>query len=208
MLGYWRGVTVDGYIDVKPIDKWRSIQITSKLDATTLPAPITWETTATYTFENTLLSATFLWAAVTGPCCYTFASALELEIDQGYSGPCRAKITESYTNGPPADVVGITQFFPKGFTIGYAWAVGSSNPDTCNLCSADARTWPVPPTLHPEITISGGVILSNGSFTSTLPATDPTGLPAPGTLITKEVEVDQWRFGVFYRRQTEIYVPG
>jgi len=101
----------------------------------------------------------------------------------------------------------LTQFFPKAHMVGYAWwAVGTS--EDCNLCQASARTWSIPASIHDEINIGGGVILDNGSFTNVLPATTPTALPAPGTLITKSVDVERWRFGVFFKRVTEIYVPG
>ncbi len=200
------GISGSTYTDVKSIDKWRSITIASTLDAGTLPSPVSWETTDEHSFPNTLVSAVWIWdEAFADPCCYNFDMALETEIDQGYSGPCRALVTESFTVGPPVDVVSITQFFPKANTIGYAWGYFNSE---CGTCGASARTWPLPPTLHDEITIAGSVILTNGTFTSTIPATDPIALPAPGTLITKSVDVERWRFGVFFRRVTQIYVPG
>lgn len=196
----------DGYIDIKPLDKWRSIRIASKLDPSSLPGTVQWETTVEHSFPNTLVAVTWLWdAASDGDCCFAFDTALETEIDQGYAGPCRARITESFTNGPPPDTVAITQFFPKAHEVGFVWGFGSSD---CGSCRASARTWGIPPTLHDAITIGGGVTLSHGSFTSTLPATTPIGLPSPGTLITKAVDVERWRFGVFFRRMTEIYVPG
>jgi hypothetical protein len=200
------GISGSDYIDVKTIDKWRSIQITSRLDPDSLPGTVTWKTTDTYPFPNTLVAATWLWALATDDCCYDFAMALETEILEGYSGPCVAQITESFTNGPPLDTPVLTQFFPQGYSLGYAWAVTSPDED-CRLCQAVAQTIAIPSTIHAEITIAGGVILDNGTFTSTLPATTPTALPAPGTLITKSVDVERWRFGVFFRRVTEIYVP-
>ncbi len=201
------GVSGGVYTDVKSIDKWRSITIASSLDPDTLPSPVQWETTEGHSFPNTLLGATWLWAAASSDCCFSFDLALETQILEGYSGPCRSRVTESFTDGPPGDVVTITQFFPQGYTLGYAWAIAEGG-DGCRLCQAQARTFGIPSTLHDEITIAGGVILVNGTFTSTIPATDPIGLPAPGTLITKSVDVERWRFGIFYRRITEIYVPG
>jgi hypothetical protein len=204
--GITGGISGSDYIDVKSIDKWRSIQITSRLDPSSLPGTTQWETTAEYAFPNTLVSIVWLWESSTdGDCCYAFDMALETEIDQGYAGPCRALVTESFTNGPPGDAVSITQFFPKAHEIGYTWGFFNTG---CGTCRAQAKTWSISPTLHDAITIGGGVTLSHGEFTSTLPATDPIGLPAPGTLITKSVNVERWRFGVFFRRLTQIYVPG
>src|SRR4029077_11703029 len=105
-------------IDVKSIDKWRSIQITSRLDPSSLPGTVTWKTTDSYPFPNTLQGATWLWALATDDCCYSFDLALELDMDEGYSGPCVAQITESFTNGPPLDTPVLTQFFPKGHMLG------------------------------------------------------------------------------------------
>src|SRR6185503_21365532 len=93
------GISGSDYIDVKSIDKWRSIQITSRLDPDSLPGTVTWKTTDSYPFPNTLVAATWLWAVATDDCCYSFDLALETEIDEGYSGPCVAQITESFTNG-------------------------------------------------------------------------------------------------------------
>lgn len=199
------GVTPDGYFDVKPLDKWRSLTIASKLDPATLPLPQQWETTDQYSFPNTLVSATWIWASAASGCCYDFDMALETEITEGYAGPCRALVTESFTDGPPLDVVTITQFFPQGYMVGFAWAFAAGG--DCTTCRASARTWGIPPTIHDEITIGGAVILVGGTFTNTLPATVPTAIPPSGTLITRNVDVERWRFGIFYRRITQIYVP-
>lgn len=205
------GVGVDGYVDVKPIDKWRSIRISSKLDPATLPASTTWETTVEHRFPNTLLSLAWVWAAASAPFSYEFDMDLETEMLEGYAGPCRARVTESYSNGPPGAIITPTIFCPKGHTVGFAWAYAADPSSECGSCvgitKARARTWSIPPSLHDAITIAGGVTLIGGTFTDTLPATSPTGLPAAGTLIVKACEVERWRFGIFLRRLTEIYVP-
>jgi hypothetical protein len=205
------GVGVDGYVDVKPIDKWRSIRISSKLDPATLPVSTTWETTVEHRFPNTLLSMAWVWASAFAPFSYDFDMDLETEMLEGYAGPCRAKVTESYSNGPPGAVITPTIFCPKGHTVGFSWAFAADPSGDCGSCvgitRARARTWSIPPSLHDAITISGGVTLVGGTFTNTLPATSPPGLPAAGTLIVKACEVERWRFGIFLRRLTEIYVP-
>jgi hypothetical protein len=206
------GVAIDGsYVDVKPLDKWRSIQIASKLDLDTLPESRTWETTIEHRFPNTLQGAEWLWAAASAPFAHDFEMALVLDMVEGYAGPCRAKVTESFSEGAPATTVTPTIFCPQGHLVGFAWAFAADPSGDCGTCigiaRANARTWAIPPTLHDEIEIGGAVILNNGTFTSILPATIPTALPAPGTLITKEVDVDPWRFNIFYRRLVEIYVP-
>ena len=205
------GVDVNGYHDAKPIDKWRTLMISSKLQPGSLPAPRTWETTVEHSFPNTLNGLTWLWAWATGTLAYDFDSALVLDITQGYAGPCRALVTESFTNGPPATAVAITQFFPQGHMVGYSWAFAASTSTECDSCTdqvrAQAKTWTIPPALHDAIVIGGGVTISGGGITGTLPATDPIALPASGTLITKAVEVEPWRFNIFYRKMVQIYVP-
>lgn len=205
------GVGIDGYIDIKPYDTWKSIRIASKLNTDSLPAPKTWETTVEHSFPNTLLGATWLWQAAGAPFSYDFDMALVLDMLQGYSGPCRAKITESFSDGPPGAVISPTLFFPQGHMVGFAWGFAADPSSECGTCigitKAQARTWQIPPSLHDEINIAGGVTLVNGSFTDTLAATTPISLPAPGELITKDVQVEVWRFNVFYRKLIEIYVP-
>lgn len=205
------GVDGDGYHDVKPIDRWKSIMISSKLDPDSLPSPRTWETTIEHAFKNTLLGVEWVWTAASAPFAYDFDMTLVMDIEEGYAGPCRGKVTESFNVGAPADVVSPTIFCPKGHTVGFSWGYAADPSEDCGTCigiaRAHAQTWSIPPTLHDAITIGGAVTLDNGSFTSTLPATVPIGLPTPGTLITKACDVEVWRFNVFYRRLVEIYVP-
>ena len=205
------GVGVDGYVDIKPIDKWKSIRIASKLDPATLPALRQWETAVEYSFPNTLNGATWLWASASAPFAYDFDMALILDMIQGYAGPCRALVSEQFFNGPPPTVVATTNFFPQGHMVGFAWAYAADPSDECGTCigiaRATARTWSIPPALHGVISIGGGVVLTGGSITSVLPATTPAALPASGTLITKSVDVEPWRFNIFYRRMVQLYVP-
>lgn len=206
------GVAMDGsYVDVKSIDKWRSLSISSKLTAESLPAPETWETTIEHRFPNTLLAVAWIWQAAVAPFAYDFDMALVLDMIEGYAGPCRAKITESFSVGAPTDVVTPTIFSPQGHMLGYTWGFAADPSEDCGTCigiaRANAKTWTIPPSLHDEIDLTGSVTLDEGSFTNTLPATCPIGLPTAGTLITKACEVERWRFGVFYRKLTEIYVP-
>jgi len=201
------GIDANGYVDIKPLDKWRSVYIASKLDTSSLPSTLIWETTAEYSFPHTLIGATWLWGAASAPCAYDYDASLVLDMHQGYAGPCRAKVTESFSNGPPATTISVTTFFPQSHMIGYAWAFACDPGGDVGIARAAARTFNIPPSLHAAITIAGSVTLVNGVFTDTLPATTPTALPASGSLITKSCEVERWRFGVFYRRLVELYVP-
>ncbi len=202
---------MDEYIDNKPIDKWKTLSIGSKLDVDSLPAPRTWETTIEHAFPNVLNGASWLATWASGTLAYDFDMVLLLDMTQGYAGPCRALVTESFSQGPPGDTVTITQFSPQAHQVGYSWAFAASLTEECDACQdftrAQARREIIPPSLHDTIDLSGGVTLDHGTFTDTLPATTPIALPTPGTLITKAVEVEPWRFNIFYRKLIEIYVP-
>lgn len=205
------GVGVDGYVDVKSLDKWRSIRIASKLQTGSLPGTVQWETSVEHRFPNVLLGAAWLWASASAPYNYDYDATLVLDMHEGYAGPCRARVTESFSDGPPTDTITPTVFCPQGHMVGFSWAMAADpSVDDCGcvgITKAQARTFSIPPSLHAAISIAGGVTLIGGGFTSSLPATTPTGLPAPGTLIVKACDVERWRFGIFYRRLTEIYVP-
>lgn len=280
VAGTLGGVDVNGYTDIKPLDVWRSIQIVSKLDIDSIPGTATWETTVEHAFPNTLTAARFIWAYAATDESADFDLALLLNMTQGYAGPCRAKITESFSDGPPIDTVAITEFFPEGHMVGFAWFYANSD---SGIARANARTFSISPSLHGDLdlglsiliagtgaarTVTDGVLsfgtnivqsataafttadvgasiegtgiptlavilsidsptqarmsqnayltggsisltITQGTFhgTETLSATNPSGLPASGTLITKDVNVERWRFGIFFRRITEIYVP-
>lgn len=50
------------WIDMKPYDKWRSIQITSRVNLSTLPPPEAWWTTHPFNLPPTLLAIEALWS--------------------------------------------------------------------------------------------------------------------------------------------------
>lgn len=150
------GVFPDGsYVEVRPRDIWKSISIASKLDPNTLPAPRTWETTANHSFPHELLAAQFIEAQAWNSNNYAFAMSLLTDIRQGYSGPCRALLTESFTLGPPTDQVAVTQFFPQRHTVGYAWAYWNKS-----TVKAHSQTWVIPPTLHDTIVMNQGIAVA------------------------------------------------
>jgi hypothetical protein len=55
-----------GYIDIKSLERWRSIQIQSKIDLRSLPKPITWGETFELDLPATLLDVVGSWANVGG----------------------------------------------------------------------------------------------------------------------------------------------
>lgn len=271
---------VDGYVDVKPLDKWRSIRIASKLDLSTLPAPVSWETAENFSFPNVLLAARFIWAYASTDRDYSFDAALLTDMVHGSVGAQRALVTESFTQGPPTDGITATVFRPMAHTVGFVWWYANSD---SGAARANARTFQLPPCIHDTIDLGmavnvatggsvhtvtdaafafgsrnvnspggqfvpadiGGLIVAAGlpgnvivsqvvsanqiqmsivspisgtvsmdirtgqtvQSTQILPATDPAGLPPSGGLITIEAAVERWRFGIFYRKLVQLYVP-
>lgn len=49
------------FVEITPLDKWRSIQIVSSVDLNTLPAPEAWNTTHSFFLPPTLLSIEAVW---------------------------------------------------------------------------------------------------------------------------------------------------
>lgn len=49
------------WVDVLPIDKWRSIQIVSAVDCSTLPSPLTWASSYNFSFPAQLLNIKAYW---------------------------------------------------------------------------------------------------------------------------------------------------
>ena len=55
-----------GYIDIKSLERWRSIQIQSKIDLRSLPKPVSWGETFELDLPATLLDVVGSWANVGG----------------------------------------------------------------------------------------------------------------------------------------------
>src|SRR5207342_2252927 len=103
------GVSGNDYIDVKSIDKWRSIQITSRLDPDSLPGSLTWGGTTKWSFPPELSDAIIDWASAFCECSSSFSAILVANMKQ-YSGTVVTRMTEQFFNGPPPPDVLVTQF--------------------------------------------------------------------------------------------------
>lgn len=111
--------------ELRAIDAWNAIQIISEL-AGTLPSSETWNHTANYSFpdelieagvqyqkktggdtstgnaNNTVLQDTDTWRAEASAHATAAVSAIPyVKIKAGYSGPCKAVTTRTYSNTPP-----------------------------------------------------------------------------------------------------------
>jgi hypothetical protein len=196
--GITGGVDGDGTIrEVKILDKWRSVQMTSKLNVATLPAPVTWFSTQRHSFPPELVDAVIDWAEGTCGCSDSFSAVLIANVDQ-YSGVVKTRVTEQFFNGVPPDNVPITQFCPQSHHFGFAWA---------SACTDPCRTKSGAPEFHLPLSLHGDLTLSVGALhVWNFPATFPDSLPH-GSYITLTPHVERWRFGVFRRVVTEVLVP-
>src|ERR1043166_1684077 len=150
------------YEELRAIDRWKTTSIAPTLNTDSLPDPISWETTIEHAFPNTLVAATFVWASASNSNNADFDAALLLNMKQGYSGPCRAKITESFSVGAPSDTVTITEFFPQAHMVGFTWWFASDA-----VARASARTFGIPPSLHDAIDLNLGFVLGGTPRTVT-----------------------------------------
>ncbi len=200
VAGITGGGSGNTIIEVKPIDRWRSVQITSTLDTDSLPAPEVWYSGMRYSFPPVLTDQVIDWAYAFCGCSSSFAAILVANLDQ-YSGPVKTRITEQFYNGAPPDDVVIYQFFPQSHDFGYAWSSFCGDDDGNCTTKSGAPEFNIPLCLH------GDISLSIGAFTTWFfPATTPSALPS-GNYIMLPPHVERWRFGVFRRVLTEVLVP-
>lgn len=194
------GVLPDGTIvEVNPHDKWRSIQISSKLNADTLPEDTQWFSGQNHSFPPELTDSVIQWAFAECGCSFSFSAMLQANMLQ-YTGAVKTRITEQFYNGAPPDDVTITQFFPQAHNFGFAWA------SACGDTDGNCRTKSGAPLFHIPLCLHDDLALSVGANTWTFAATSPAALPH-GDYIMLPPHVERWRFGVFRRLLIEVLVP-
>ncbi len=187
-------------IEVRPHDKWKSIQITSTLDVDNLPDDVQYFGSMQHSFPPELTDAIIDWAEATCECSESFSAVLIANVNQ-YSGIVQTRITEQFFNGPPPDDVTIIQFFPHSHHFGFAWA------SFCGTTDGDCRTKSGAPEFHIPLCLHDDLDLSVGALPHwTFAATSPAALPH-GDYIMLAPHVERWRFGVFRRVLTEVLVP-
>lgn len=199
------GVLGDGTIvEVQPHDKWRSIQISSKLDVDTLPEDTQWFGSMQYSFPPELIfnlptDPVIDWAFAECGCSFSFSAVLVANMNQ-YHGIVKTRVTEQFYDGPPPDDVTITQFFPQAHNFGFAWASACGDADGNCRTKSGALKFFVPLCLHDDLS------LSIGANIWTFAATSPAVLPH-GNYIMLAPHVERWRFGAYRRVLTEVLVP-
>ncbi len=194
------GASGNTVIEVRPHDKWKSIQITSTLDVDHLPEDVQYFGSMQHSFPPELTDAVIDAAEATCECSESFSAVLIANVSQ-YSGIVKTRITEQFYNGSPPDDQSIVQFFPQAHHFGFAWASFCGTTDGDCRTKSGAPEFHIPLCLHDDITLTIGIAIS-----FFFPATTPAILPH-GDYIMLAPHVERWRFGVFRRVLTEILVP-
>lgn len=157
---------------------------------TTIPADIAWENDGPdFVYEGTVNvrfpdqitedPVIIVAFAIANSGSASFDYGWDLKVEEGYSGPCRAVITERYTFDPTAQdfkdsLPSPTQVFPKAETIWISTAGIFNNSPQANVIN-----FVIPLTLHRLLTVTSNVP-NSGSPTSgtawkeTVEATVPT----------------------------------
>src|SRR5882724_3800575 len=196
------GPIVAGYVDVMPYDRWRSIQITSKVDLNTLPPDLEYGSTQNYSFPDVLLGVTGEWEPTVeyssthqnddskfARCDVIALSSpvgnILIRIAGGYSGPVRTRIVRKFLpNAPGLGNVPIPTLINPVHGTAYIRALtvkeegGDGTDYAHSLFSSTAHF--IPFRLGPVLT--GNYFINNPNF-ATFPVTvqasvtDDQGLP-------------------------------
>jgi len=129
-------------------------------------------------------------------------------IKEGYSGPVKARFTETFTwDSPSEQDLEMTTIQPKSFR--FTMSASRPNPyDELVTWQVNAQTINIPPCLHKEIIAPEGedatitILNSQG-----LAATTPEEL-VPGEWLLESFDVSRWKYNIWRTLKTEIQVPG
>jgi hypothetical protein len=209
--GSVNGATI---VEVRPMDKWRSIQITSTIG---IPGNESFPKDVRYKFPDVLEKIRF---AILYSGAYTTTSwhgDMLLDILAGPSGSFKGRVERSFHIGPPASTGTLWNPKPKGDSLAYIMYV--------SVTSTFARRWAgglnIPATLHAPmgIDVQGAVGGLSGdmaysltarfasNFTSTLPGTNYQTLPASGSEIMIDRNSERVRGDVWVMEKTFLTMP-
>ena len=213
--------SVGNITEIRPVDRWRSVQIV---------------TTATGVERTEIIPGVFNFRVppVLNRCgfYYTYAYAnsgagnyaqdrdvsLLFEVTEAYTeavkGQTRRIITSSLDGIIEENPV--INFKPQSHTIN--WLSASSYYSSKTVwAKANVRSWQSPMALCPGLDIESpphfpgdqlnGFAIDD-QYTTRIPATSPTGLPAAGTLMTIDIKTRKLKLGYWEVLITEIFSPG
>jgi hypothetical protein len=176
-------------IEYKPMgmDGLRSIRIVSERDWRNLDWMINLDNRFdilsyglhVYNYWPDVLEAVTLYRAESAG--YSASIAMGAYIKQAYRGPCVARFTKRYTSDPTsanffAGLPTIKKWLKRADTI----VAGFASVRIDGVPISDSRTWTIPETIHPEITVGlygSSVFYDGGFYTASLPATPTQTIP-------------------------------
>lgn len=189
-------------------DRYRSIEIISSISSTP-PATIVYYGSTDFSFPDELRSATFIYrGTLVGDSSFDYGLGLATDIEDGFSGPCLAKISEHFVFEPTLDwfetLPQVTAIYPRRGTI---WASFQAQIGTS--ARADVASFSIPSTLHPAISVgrdTNGMPGIGAGGTTGLTATTPTTIPK-GSWIVRHSIPERLEFGLWVVRVIEIQKP-
>jgi len=207
------GITAVGVLtEVKALDKWRSIQIVSKLQnlSNINQERVYYGHAFQHSMPDVLEAVEWVDVLARKGNDVAFDFAANIKIKGGYAGLMEGRIREVITPSIFYEFPG-TRYYnpnPQRETIALAIAgIKESGPQ------ASASTIVIPPTVHGVITIDRPFadITSTASAADTrikvtplsLPATEG-GMPPEGQWVVKDRSRERWRFGLNIFRQVEV----
>lgn len=189
-------------------DRYRSIEIVSSISSTP-PATIVYYGSTDFSWPDELRSATFIYrGTLVGDDSFAYGLGMQLEIEDGFAGPCLARISDHFVFDPTLawfqTLPQVTAIYPKRGMIfaSFQAAIG-------NNARADVASFGIPSTLHGAISIGRDTVGMPGigvGGTTGLTATTPTTIPK-GSWIVRHSIPERLEFGLWVVRVIEIQKP-
>ena len=151
-------------------------------------------------FPDELVSAIFIEAYANAGAKYAWDAGLQMDIIEGYSGPCKGRVVETIVTEPSVGTEEPTYYFPQAHMVSGSWSATITGAET----AAEAKVvhFAIPPCLHSSISLSTANMVIN----QTIPATSPETL-THGVEIIHDISFSQLPFGFWLKRIVYVTVP-
>ncbi len=106
------GGVVPNFVDLNPHDRWKSVQIVSKVDLNTLPLPELYPSTWSYHLPPTLLSIEAVWDDITAKQADGLATVAHVDVKSGTRGGILVKRSSGFHGYVPATIERIFFYGP------------------------------------------------------------------------------------------------
>ena len=215
-----------GFVDIRALEKWRSIQIVSRVDPSTLPPPELFVEMRNYSLPRVLESVEALWSksisaeaaagenadgegSVRVSAQSTIVGDIIVRMTEGFSGACRVEITRTYLFGPPKledidlptiirPVVGTAILF--GNTVSHGGSLTPSSTSDSNSYQHQIAARDIGPCLSGLYTVAGTVVAAT-------PSTSFAASPNAEVFATTTAEADPGMLEVSMPLSTPGYIP-